>query len=281
MSDYAPLGKSLSRGICGDHKTGGSEEPYCPLWYTTDLISGHPGWQEFHTTTFYGTKDVSPKIVVAYNIKIWRQGKAQPIFERRVGLNDLQESGGFDKTDPPGNTQDQWWQGSGNYGYWYGAGDARGPIARMSTKGSGDAADRSSCAGRFSDAKNPSSQTIKPTDPSKDDITLTYRPVTVGSGCYWEGSAVRRRLLAERLGPAHQRRRRRHVHHGHRGQEVRARVPVPALHAPAVGYRRTRPHLRADRQARPVLRDPDRRDRQPRRDHADHDRRQLLLLDVG
>lgn len=152
---------------------------------------GRNGWNELHWSNYGESNQVSTAgTVIAWNIKVWRYDPysgtgrtAEPIFERRVGL----DGGSFtDDGTAPGCsvssaagcvTQDEWWRGgrsqpAGNY--WWRPGATAGPLG---PKPSGASA--AACQTRWNSYRS------RWSDRNRVPSLESYVGLSGGNACFW------------------------------------------------------------------------------------------------
>ena len=174
-----------------------SDAVTCPRWqmhrrtgrYDPDNV------HEVHNPpTPWGSGGVlSDGVAVAYNVRVWREGHPQPIFERRIGL----ASGG--DTDRRVGAAHQslwnWWRGgAAAFGLAFGIGAQKGPLTRMDDAGAEAAGGRSRCRDRLAGARNPAVNLDSGTRVLPHDyLTLREQPSDqwgATAWCYWESTTM-------------------------------------------------------------------------------------------
>lgn len=154
--------------------------------------SSFPHWHEFHTPTYQarsGDVGVIDRLV-GWNIRIWREGESEPVFERRVGLT----RSGSD-TDTATLRDPSWWYGgvgggpkrtadrAGRGGVWSNATRSAGPL------GSRFSEDDAACRQRFSAA--PKSINYREQAGSASYLnyakhSLNGEKRSIDNACYWQ-----------------------------------------------------------------------------------------------
>jgi hypothetical protein len=117
----------------------------CPIWFYYDKTRKSPsddprdydGYNIRHTGKYPGHEIHARSMdggmqydgfASAYSVRIWREGRSAPIFERRIGPS----GGGSQGADPPGTTQEEFYGGPGPVPKaWTEGGPQAGPITAL------------------------------------------------------------------------------------------------------------------------------------------------------
>jgi hypothetical protein len=133
------ISKKLGRSACRSNGKPDYDKAGCPFWYNIPEQDSERWGYTVHPS--YTGGQLGEGAIAAWNIRIWREGKSQPIFERRLCTDD-------GKPGTITNWESQWWNcGTKNRGF--SDTNALGGMLHPF-----DAADRSTCAANYRNGKN-------------------------------------------------------------------------------------------------------------------------------